>query len=57
MIKIKSPRSFTQGKPILGAFSNETNMLLAMAVWWAIFYSPGDVAYQVVMTVMIIVIM
>jgi len=38
------------GKPILGAVSNETNVLMATAVWWAIFYSPGDMAYQAVTT-------
>jgi len=36
------------GKPIFGAVSNEYNLFLATAVWWAVFYSPGDVVYTVV---------
>jgi hypothetical protein len=34
------------GKPILGAVSNEYSLMLATLVWWILFYSPGDVAYQ-----------
>jgi len=33
------------GKPILAAVSNEQQVLLASLVWWAVFYSPGDLAY------------
>merc|ERR1711862_548208 len=29
------------GKPILGALSNEYNVLLATLIWWGVFYSPG----------------
>jgi len=34
------------GKPILGAVSNETTVLLASIVWWAVFYSPADLVYS-----------
>ena len=34
------------GKPILGAVSNENNVLLASIVWWAVFYSPADLVYR-----------
>ena len=30
------------GKPVLGALSDEWQVLLASLVWWAVFYSPGD---------------
>jgi len=36
------------GKPILGALSSEFNVGLATLIWWAVFYSPGDIVYQVV---------
>jgi len=36
------------GKPVFGAVSNEYNLYLATLVWWAIFYSPGDIVYSVV---------
>jgi len=36
------------GKPILGALSNEYNVILATLVWWAVFYSPGDMVYSIV---------
>jgi len=34
------------GKPILGALSNEYNVLLATLIWWGVFYSPGDLVYS-----------
>jgi len=34
------------GKPILGAMSNEYNVLLATIIWWGVFYSPGDLVYS-----------
>jgi len=36
------------GKPILAALSNEYNVMLSTLVWWAIFYSPGDLVYSLV---------
>jgi len=36
------------GKPILGALSNEYNVLLATLIWWGVFYSPGDLVYSLV---------
>jgi len=36
------------GKPILGALSNEYNVLLATIIWWGVFYSPGDLVYSLV---------
>jgi len=36
------------GKPVLAAVSNETQVMLATLVWWAIFYSPGDLVYTIV---------
>merc|ERR1711909_258900 len=36
------------GKPILGALSSEFNVGLATLIWWAVFYPPGDIVYQVV---------
>jgi len=41
------------GKPVFGAISNETNLAVFSAVWWAIFYSPADVVYQVVTNEMV----
>merc|ERR1712055_835053 len=38
------------GKPILGALSNEHNVLLATTIWWGVFYSPGDLVYSLVNT-------
>merc|ERR1711936_172534 len=38
------------GKPILGALSNEYNVLLATIIWWGVFYSPGDIVYSLVNT-------
>jgi len=38
------------GKPILGALSNEYNVLLATIIWWGVFYSPGDTVYSLVNT-------
>jgi len=35
-----------QGKPILGAISNEYNVILATLIWWGVFYSPGDIIYS-----------
>jgi hypothetical protein len=40
------PQHCLLGKPILGAVSNEYSLVLATLVWWILFYSPGDVAYQ-----------
>eukprot|EP00092_Neocalanus_flemingeri_P015172 GFUD01016389.1.p1 GENE.GFUD01016389.1~~GFUD01016389.1.p1 ORF type:complete len:266 (+),score=54.72 GFUD01016389.1:46-843(+) len=34
------------GKPILGALSNEYNIMLASVIWWGVFYSPGDLLYS-----------
>jgi len=36
------------GKPVLAALSNETQVLMASVVWWAVFYSPGDMVYSLV---------
>merc|ERR1719394_102043 len=36
------------GKPVLAAVSNETQVMLATVVWWAVFYSPGDIVYTLV---------
>lgn len=36
------------GKPVFAAISNEYNMMLFTVIWWAVFYSPGDIAYSVV---------
>jgi len=33
------------GKPVFDSLSNEYNLYLASAIWWAVFYSPGDVVY------------
>ena len=40
------PQHCLLGKPIMGAVSNEWSLVLATLVWWILFYSPGDVAYQ-----------
>merc|ERR1712123_543231 len=37
------------GKPIMGALSNEYNVLLATIIWWGVFYSPGDLVYALAM--------
>merc|ERR1719348_1827097 len=34
------------GKPILGAISNEYNVILATLIWWGVFFSPGDIIYS-----------
>jgi len=36
------------GKPIFGAIGSEFNLFLATVIWWAVFYSPGDIVYSVV---------
>jgi len=36
------------GKPIFGAISSEYNLGLATLIFWAVFYSPGDIVYTVV---------
>ena len=35
------------GEPLLTPFRNTQAVLLASAVWYAIFYSPFDVCYKV----------
>jgi len=34
------------GKPVLAAVSDEYQVMLASVVWWAVFYSPGDLVYS-----------
>merc|ERR1719411_2359944 len=34
------------GKPVLSALSNEYQLMLASLIWWAVFYSPGDLFYS-----------
>lgn len=34
------------GKPVLAAVTDEHQVLLASLVWWAVFYSPGDMVYS-----------
>ena len=36
------------GKPVFDSVGNEFNLYLATAIWWAVFYSPGDIVYSIV---------
>ncbi|CAG2115596.1 unnamed protein product [Medioppia subpectinata] len=38
--------SFLLAEPILGAFKNTNQLLLATAVWYLMFYSPFDIIYK-----------
>ena len=38
---------FLLGEPILGAFKNSHEVVLATIVWYLIFYSPFDICYKV----------
>ncbi|UYV65630.1 TMEM38B [Cordylochernes scorpioides] len=39
--------NFLLGEPVLTPFKNNYNILMATAVWYAIFYAPFDAAYTV----------
>lgn len=39
--------SLLLGEPILGIFKTNQQLLLATAVWYAIFYSPFDLVYKI----------
>jgi hypothetical protein len=39
--------SFLLAEPILGAFKNSNQFLLATAVWYLMFYSPFDIIYKI----------
>ncbi|KAL1429255.1 hypothetical protein MTO96_016470 [Rhipicephalus appendiculatus] len=39
--------AFLLGEPVLGAVKNNQQILLATAVWYAIFYSPFDIVYKI----------
>ncbi|XP_037556900.1 trimeric intracellular cation channel type 1B.1 [Dermacentor silvarum] len=39
--------AFLLGEPVLGALKNNQQILLATAVWYAIFYSPFDIVYKI----------
>lgn len=39
--------AFLLGEPIMGAFKNSNEVLLATTVWYLIFYSPFDVVYKI----------
>nr|XP_037288460.1 trimeric intracellular cation channel type 1B.1-like [Rhipicephalus microplus] len=39
--------AFLLGEPVLGAVKNNQQVLLATAVWYAIFYSPFDIVYKI----------
>ncbi|XP_033636462.1 trimeric intracellular cation channel type 1B.2-like [Asterias rubens] len=40
--------NFLLGQPILAPFSNQFNIGLATAVWYLIFYCPGDIFFTIV---------
>lgn len=42
------PLSTSTGKPMFGAFSDEYLVLIATAIFLAVFYSPGDIVYKLV---------
>ncbi|KAI1290097.1 Trimeric intracellular cation channel type A [Halotydeus destructor] len=39
--------NFLLGEPIMGAFKNSDQLLVATAVWYLIFYSPFDAVYKI----------
>lgn len=34
------------GKPLIGPFVNVPNGLLAMFIWWMVYFGPGDIAFE-----------
>ena len=47
---------FGPGKPMLVAFKDEQMVLMATVVYLAIFFTPGDIVYQVIKIVPVYVI-